>query len=195
MVRPCRYVINKLCCQLLPKISNGHIAGEPLNLLSLMLPLLAACGPVMQINIMTYENITSKSTVLPALMGVNAQLAAISRSIAVVFHTIIRAADASHKPGSSLEISQVDGIQDAIYDVLTRADGDGVAILTNRRWIRAIMNSAAKVNQLPKWKTYNETELRILFDVVATVSAVPLTPAAPLLWSQLAKCSSHSIHT
>lgn len=174
-----------------------------------------------QIDVMTYENVTSTSPVWPALMGINAQLAAISRSIAATFDTIIKAAPATRREGGDNnngrhlnaldgeeegdaeqaaaatasasaadataadadaaaarhaaamkrlgEISDVKGIQEAIYDVIARNNGDGRGAVTQRRWVRAMFNQAARANRLPKWKKFDETELRILFDVMATV--------------------------
>jgi hypothetical protein len=40
------------------------------------------------VDVVSYENITSDSPVWPALMGINAQLASISRSVALVLGTL-----------------------------------------------------------------------------------------------------------
>lgn len=42
----------------------------------------------MQVDVVSYENITSDSPVWPALMGINAQLASISRSVSLVLGTL-----------------------------------------------------------------------------------------------------------
>jgi hypothetical protein len=47
---------------------------------------------LLQVDVISYENITSDSPVWPALMGINAQLASISRSTALVLGTLKKGA-------------------------------------------------------------------------------------------------------
>jgi hypothetical protein len=49
----------------------------------------------LQVDVISYENITSDSPVWPALMGINAQLASISRSTALVLGNLKKGASSS----------------------------------------------------------------------------------------------------
>lgn len=128
----------------------------------------------------SYENITSDSAVWPALMGINAQLAAISRSIAVVFTLIKKGPQTARlareilpTPGtpSAHRTENITGIQDSIFKVLsTQALYNGTELVTSRKWVRAVIHEAAAANELPARKTFDETEMRMLFDIMASVS-------------------------
>jgi hypothetical protein len=52
---------------------------------------------LLQVDVISYENITSDSPVWPALMGINAQLASISRSTALVLGTLKKGASSSRQ--------------------------------------------------------------------------------------------------
>lgn len=68
---------------------------------------------------------------------------------------------------------KVTGIHDAIYRVLvTEANNNGTALLTSRQLLRTVINDTAQKSNIFELRGFNETQLEILFDIVATVRQI-----------------------